>query len=361
MFIGRIYTTPGKLIKKYLAANEVSQTRLAELTGYSEKQISLILSDRKPVTERFADALETALPGSKKGFWLRYYENYEKQHAEDEKLLHELHYDEWAQKCSFKKLFAHDDLSKLDQIKEVQRLIGSSNISAVDSYQFAYSHGVSFLREDKRYGAANQTLLNLWLGLASSSAQLENESLDFVGKSALMQKLYSSKKLFMVSDSKKLIQCIQFFAADCGIKVIFTDSAPTTYVRGATFSDNGMIYILLTSRYKTVEFTLFAFVHELFHIINEDITPSGRKALLAEEDQGHEDNISLMAKRFFIEEKSYRELLSGIQEKIYGASDIFRFAQQNETTPGMIVTFLQRDTQDYSTYRQYLHRFTLDA
>jgi len=359
MAIERIYTTPGKLIKKYLAANGVSQIRLANLTGYSEKQISLILSDHRPVTDKFAEALEQAVPGTKKSFWLNYYQKYQKQVEEDDKILNALHYEDWAKKCSFDKLFAHAECSKLDRLDEVQHLIGSTSLNAVDSYNFAYQSPVSFLREDTRRGAANQTLLNLWLGLTLASNTLEGESFNFIGSDALKEKLTYYKKMFMISDPHRLVQCIQFFAAECGIKVIFTDSAPTTYVRGAAFSDNGTICVLLTSRYKTVEYTLFAFVHELFHIISRDVSPDGRQAVISEQETDHEDKVSSAAKEFFVNKKDYEDLLSGIKTKDYGVSDIFRLAQMNDTTPGMIVTFLQRDTGDYSTYRQFLHSFSL--
>jgi len=359
---------PGILIKDYLDANGVTQTQLAKLTGYSEKQISLILNDKSPLTKAFAEALEEELPGNSAAFWLRYAEKFQEQELKEASELNGLDYKAWDSKFHLAKLFKKMPfIGKTDQINLVKDAIGINSLNDKFSHRFVYDNNVVFLRDESKCGKENREYLDLWLSVAVhlDSLRADSEKRMFVGKDALSSLLAKYKPLWQTTNSEQLIANISYFASAAGIRVILCNSAPLTYVRGATFPYKGEICIVLTNRFKTIEYVVFAFVHELMHITNGDVSLDKEHTEILDEGGIGEAVISGVAKNYFVSPGRYKELRSLCKNSTLpprGKEMLFGIAREEKTTPGMLVTFLQHDKGiNYSSFRECIHPFYLST
>jgi plasmid maintenance system antidote protein VapI len=356
--------SPGTLIKDYLHDNEVTQTQLAELTGYSEKQVSLILNDKSPVTKSFAEALETELPGTSSAFWLRYAGKFQAQESRETAELNGVDYKAWDRKYYLSKLFRKQpSIGKLDQIKLIKDATGVKNLEDDLPCRFVYGSNVAFLRNESKCGESNREYLDLWFSLVVylDSLNLNREKQTFKGKEALASLLKEHKALWETANSEQLIANVAYFASQVGIHVIFCDSAPTTYVRGAAFPYEGEICLVLTNRFKSIEYVIFAFVHELMHIINGDVSLDKKDANLLDEGSIDEAATSGEAKNYFVSPGRYQALESlcdGNMPSPEGREMLFALAKEEKTTPGMLVTFLQHDKDiSFASLRECLHPF----
>ncbi len=69
---------PGETIKELLEDKGITQEELAIRTGYSAKHISEIISGKKNISTKFANALEFAFAIPKE-FWINLQSNYNKE------------------------------------------------------------------------------------------------------------------------------------------------------------------------------------------------------------------------------------------------------------------------------------------
>lgn len=349
-------TPTGKVIKEYLLENRVSQKKLAAQTGYTEKQISLILNGKANVSEKFAFALEQLLPGTKASFWLKYDKTYRKQKEDEAKLLEQEKYKEIIKAVPLNKLFANSEYSKIGQITFLKKALGTNDILGylAENKNRNARPSQAFLK-DKREDTSE--LLNLWIDCVYYALEvLEMKTTDFGGKDKLIFLTKTSLKYAInVTTSDELVTNLRYFCEDAGINLFFTKNVPTTYVRGMSFKKEGKYFIVLTDRYKSIEYTLFAFIHELMHIINGDI----------------EENASFLEEQIDIEERASRDALEFIfegrkeaffgdyKEAEYKAGVLVRWSNALNVTPGLLLTILQHNgLEEYSANRRFLNSFS---
>jgi plasmid maintenance system antidote protein VapI len=346
----------GELVANYLEENKISQRTLAERSGYSEKQVSLVINGKTHLTERFAAALEQLLPGTSSKFWLSYDQKFLEQEKQQLKEVKGKDYAALSSKFGLDKIFKGTKLSKFERISIFESAFERPE-SKSETYRFIGSP--AFMQDHLQVTAGQSQATEAWLRIMSYLFSLRSDFQDpavFCGADSLKRLLAENKPLFMIEEEDDLYRNIRFFCKRAGIRLIFSKSSPSIYVRGAVYPDNGEVVLVLTNRYKSVEYTIFAFIHELLHLVNGDVTPAGDTVYLASEDPFHEDDISQKAKNFLIPQETYINFSKTFVKTENQVSAILSFASENETTPGMVVTFLQHDGLiDYAHLRQFLH------
>ena len=343
----------GKLIKEYLKANQLTQRDLAQASGHSAAHVNLALKGKKKIPEWLAKALTQLMPETKKDFWLAYSERYAQQCKEDERQLRRLGYPQCDKAHRLSKILDALGIHPIDAFEVFHENLGIENFEQLPEamkhqtqvHAAQYSRDKSYLKTER----GNSLATSAWMMLAADSLISETQQADrrYVGPERLKALMEENKGLFNVDNALMLTANIEAFAEKAGIYVGFTASAPSSGIKGLTFRQGDAIYVILTNRYRSIEFTIFVFVHELCHLLLEDAEQS--------ETIEHEEAVDQMAKDYFISPKEYQELAANPTLK-----NLYVKARKNNASPGVLLTLLQHDcVLDYSAFRQLLNRFDL--
>lgn len=347
----------GRLIKEYMSANKVRQIDLARHSNFSEKQISLILTGKASLAEKVADSLSELIPGTSKEYWMNYDAKYWKQVKEEKREIKNTDYETINKRFSLSKLFGTQSYSKLRQLELIQEATGSKDIvSHYDSPNNGMLRPV-FLKDNEK---VSSDFINIWIDLVLYFRYLAGEEeFAFKGIPALRELMESDlKRALYVTDSLSLERNLKHFCKAAGINLIFMKNVPTSYVRGMTFAKSGKIYIVLTDRFKSVEFTIFAFVHELEHILNGDITVEGNLVEILGQNIDCEERASQNALDFLLG-GDLDEICKSVSSSNNISKTLFYWSNKEKVTPGVIVTILQHNQViDYSSQRQFLNSYT---
>jgi HTH-type transcriptional regulator/antitoxin HigA len=350
----------GDLISEYLESNGISQKVLATKSGYSEKQVSLVINNKVRLSERFAEVLSTILPGTKTSFWLSYDEKYFLQEKKENAVVENYGYPSISSKYGLDKIFQGTKYSKYEKLSYFAQSRGlnidSLNLLSKNVPSFAFLQGEPSL-ENKR---VSPEYVETWLSIMTyfdSLKEKKNIPLKFVGASAVKDALIKNRDLFIIEEEQDLYRNLKYFCKMIGVNLVLTSSEPSTYVRGAVYSSNGTIILVLTNRFRNVPYTLFAFIHEIFHLIDSDVTEKENKISLIPSNllECHENAISKEARDFFIPGVEYNKLLSIFKESKDRIALLASYSNKCHVSLGMLITFLQHDgVIDYSAYRQFI-------
>ena len=182
------------------------------------------------------------------------------------------------------------------------------------------------------------------------------EPKSFAGIKRVKEVLFENKELLNVTNSDDLINNITYICDECGIHVGFSKSAPTTYVKGLSFSMKGQLFIVLTDRFKKIEYIVFAFIHEIGHILKGDITPNSDCVRFIGDIIENEDDIDSFASNFLIPIDNYK-FIKDIYNPTF--SELFKISKESKCTVGMVVAKIHHDTRDYTKFWQYLNDFKI--
>lgn len=349
-----------KLIKDYLDELNISQKEAAEKMGYSEKQLSLVLNENVPISMRFLKTLcENVLIDFDIEYFLKYDRKYQEKMIEDGSALSEQEYAAWKKAFPVDKVFSN---TKLDRRARLNLLRESLGIDKVDEYKptLSFAFQPAFLLDESRYGKVNQVLLDVTFSvLETVYLQKVDSLLKYAGNECLNSLLNRYKVLFKSTSYDEIIDSIIDICENAGINLIITKSIPSTYVRGAVYSKYGSIFMVLTDRYKSLELFVFAFVHECMHLLSGDISLDKDEVVLEVVDDlsQRESLINEKAREYFVTEDSYLSLKA--KEKIT-KFDLDHVANDNRTTPGMLVSFLRHDgVIEYARFNNLMHPFEL--
>lgn len=349
----------GAVLKGYMAANNVSQRKLCEITGYQEKQISLILNDKTSITPKFAKAFSNAIPGVSEDFILDYYSAYKKQCESDKEFLEKNNYKENAKKYSFSKVFKRIDSDPVIQVDRVNEAFGIDNLNDLDIRMAndQLFNEVSFSKDVSKLNDTDNKVVTIWTKVAMKQMMVGEEKREFVGVNEAKRIIKENKELLNVTDSSDLIANIEYICNECGIHIGFSKSVPTTYIRGLSFSIDGQLFIILTDRFKRVEYVVFAFVHEMEHIFNGDITIE-KECIRYEDDRVNlEEKADECARDFLIGPECY-SLIKDINNP--RLSEIYNVANKARCSIGTVIARIHHDTKNYQQYWQYLNSFEIE-
>ena len=344
-------------IKRYLKANNISQYDLHLASGYSEKQISLIMHDKAPVTRKFAHALSECIPGLDEEYVLNYANKYQEQLKKDSEFLEKNNYSKNAKQLCLSQAFKNITSDPVEQTSILLEAYEKDNLSEVVpavNQQMNSGVAVAYSKDQSKVTDTDNVVVTIWTKIIMNQLNLFESKRQFAGVDKVRKILEDNKDLLSVTKSEDLIQNIEYICKECGIHVAFCHAAPTSYIRGLTFSSNGQIYIVLTDRFKKIEYVVFAFVHEMMHILNGDISVDNDAIKVVDLEEEH--GIDLLASNYLINEDVYNKIL---KDKDVEVEDLFKVAKESSVGIGIVVSKYHYETKEYQKFWQYLNSFTI--
>lgn len=357
MAIRRIMPT-SSFIKRYLKANNISQKDLSIASGYTEKQVSLIMNDEVEVSPRFARAISSCVPGLEADFIIRYAKRYKEQLERDKEFLEKNNFKELSRELCFHKVFKH---ISSDPVEQTQIILSSYNLSTLydvwDYLKKDQSMEVVYSKDQSKLEDKDNIAVKLWTKAVMNQLIALEDDRQFVGREKTKNILCNNKDLFAVSNSEDLILNIEYICKKCGIHVAFSHTAPTTYIRGLSFSLNGQIFIVLTDRFKRVENVIFAFIHEMVHIINGDINVEKETIRFIDLDELNEKSVDEAAADYLIPTNIYKKYIGC--NRVPSITDLINVSKESNSTIGLVVSRYHYESKDYTKFWQYLNEFKI--
>jgi hypothetical protein len=310
---------PSKL-KIELAKRGMNNRDLASKTGYSEKQISLIVNGKAPISKSFANQLVFLFPETTLNEW-----DQENRKCETDDFSF------WDKEISLSKILKNSDLQPEEEILLAKSAL---KIASPSAYVPSVSANIAHFQKENRKNGIDSRSLSAWIDICLFCYGTINKiRSDF--HEELFDKYLPLIKGFSSEDPSLTNKYMSMFCQTVGINVIFVPSFPTSFVRGLVTKKDGAYFLFITTRYETNEFLWFTFLHELYHIKNGDLSDNGIS--LTEAD----DNASALAKKYFVgtdfeefKEKNKNNLTE---------NNIQRFSREHGISPGMTITFLWHD------------------
>lgn len=327
---------PGTILKEYLNERKITQKELAEKLNFSEKHISNIINGKSGITEEIALNLEKIFPDVKAEFWLDLERDYKLnilRAKERKKALEGLDLLTLSKEYEFDYLFKGLNYTLEEKANETLKILG------VDSFQkaneMATNNQALFFHD-----GGNPKAQLVWLKLCEFEFDIQNEISQI--KPFDLNKLKGSmeifKKIIYTTDFDFMISNIRKFLNHLGIGFVLMDAVPTSKIRGATTVIEGIPAIFMTSRYKKLDSFYFTLIHEIHHLLSEDLKKPGYQNILYEDDV-RELKSNGFAQNFLINLENYERFL---EKDSISDLDIITFANNEGVIPDIIVGFLER-------------------
>lgn len=339
----------GYHIKTYMKETGISQRRLSASSGLSTKQICLILGGKASFTEDFMSSIEALIPSMPRSNWSYLYESYKKE----ESSIDEEEYKAWDKAFNLSKYFSKQpNVSKSEQVEIIKRAF---DITKPQEKRFngIKTSDVYFLSKGK-CSTKNQELLETWIVLS-----LDNFNYDglrhYVGFSKLKKELESFKTtLCLIKDEITTLKNINEFTQRCGIAFV-VEPSPISYVKGATFFKGSRPVILLSYSWRNVEELVYTFIHEVFHLIHNDIGFDEISFVLSKSQQ--EDAVEASVFDFLVDWDSKSQFVDEKNQKgCISKETIISIAKRNNISQSLLVYALQQEhIIAYCEKWNYLH------
>lgn len=338
---------PGETIADILAERNISQKELATQTGVTCAYISSIISGKKGISPNFAMALEYAL-GVPKSFWLNLQSNYEAEILE----LNEL------------STITSEEYSVLGQLKEVAKYLKidtkpSADNAILELRKALQISNISNLERVLPCGAfrtstkasVSPIILGAWLRVCQIEGEKQRIYTSFNPEN--IDSLVSALKEVIKDSPSNYQERLRELFSRYGIKFSIIANFRGAPVQGYISKDSDGIYqMALTTRGSTADIFWFTLFHELGHIVNGDLSRTGRyiDASHAEND-AKERKADLFAQNTLLDPLAYSDF---IKEKDFSIQSISTFAKSQCVTPCIVIGRLQKEGHiPYSWYSSY--------
>lgn len=342
---------PGETIREIIEDKNMSQEELAIRTGFSAKHISEVLSGKKDISSKFANALEYAL-GVSTEFWINLQGIYDKEIIELEKInkISETEYSVLEQLKEvisyFHKINIFTNISnKSINILNLRRFLNINVLTAIPNLPIQQ---VAF--RGSKYNKVNIYVLYAWQRLCEYLAEQHKVNVDF-NKELLKTKFNEIKSTMFLEPNEMIIKLKNIFG-ECGIvfEVVrhFTD-AP---VQGFIKKSNKKVILCMTIRKSFSDIFWFTLFHEISHLLNEDFEDKYIDySFIESEVENRADNF---AKNTLIDKDDYDKFIENNNLNIYTINE---FAKKQGVLPGIIIGRIQNDTKDYSFLAKYKEKY----
>lgn len=253
---------PGKTLQRTLEHHLMSQKDAALRLGMTEKQISMIVQGRAPITPKTANLLEFLL-GVSAGFWNNLQKNY------DEKVARLEFNQKTADQLKLVEQYTcYEELAKWDYVAETtdprERFTNLLEFFGVTSLDLVPQiHGNMYRKSEKPN--ENTYSLAAWLRIGDIEAQ-KIVTADF-SHEKLSSSIEALRGLTLKSpnDYGRLVQEL---CAECGIAVVYTPYFKNTNVNGASrWVSPTKALVQLSMRFKTSDVLWFTLFHEIGHLL----------------------------------------------------------------------------------------------
>lgn len=335
---------PGVTVQRTLDSLGMTQKRLAERTGLSEKHISQIINGEASITADTAFLLQNAI-GASASFWLNLDKNYRETLArleQEEKAKEEV-------ECLVN--FPYSDLVKLGRVEaktsRIEKVISLWQFFGVNSLKSVpHTEAVAYRRG---YGkGVKHEALAAWLRCGElDAAKLNLTDFNESNLRSLLPKVRSMTQMV----EKDFFAKTQELLASAGVGLVAAPHLVGTQAHGATRWIGKNPVIQLSIRRKNADTFWFTLFHELAHIFLH-----GKKDQFISFNSGRKSNeeteADIFAARTLIPDDAYRNFL---MHQDFSENAIRNFAEQQGINPGIVVGRLKNDKWlSFGSY-QHLH------
>lgn len=342
---------PGETIKEILEDKKMTQEELAIRTGYSAKHISEIVSGKKDISSKFANALEYVF-GIPTQFWVNLQGNYDKEVLELEKInnikkeefdiLHELK--DVVKYCEDNKII-ESGLNKSLTLLSMRKFLNVNNLTSIPNLPLQQ---VAF-RGSKKI-KVNINVLYAWKRICEHLTDKVNITEKF-SIDILNEKYEDIKKTMFLEPNKMIIKLKKIFK-ECGIAFEVVHNFAGAPVQGYIQRRNDKILLCMTIRQSFSDIFWFTLFHEIGHLINEDFNDQYIDYSFIESET--EKKADLFARNILIDDTDYNIFMKNGK---FNINTINKFAKSQNVKPGIVIGRIQNDTNDYTFMASYRERY----
>lgn len=322
----RIIST-GSMVGIYLEANGFTITDLAASSGLSGRTIYRLLNDEGKLTQEMAEGVNKLIPGISVEFLMTYDAKYQIQKKEFVKANCNCDIDALISKYRLKKLYPSLAKNKEELFNKGKSILGlnqmnSGNISDPRLVSFQFSQAANPMESDAI----------LWLTVAYKECLEKNSGTNLIfNKGQFEQQFDQLKELCGATTIENSLFSMNEFANSCGIYFFLRPSIPNARIKAVTIKDSdNRIIILMSDLFKCVETLWIAFIHECFHILNNDFDKP---------EYMNNDRSSLNERN--TEKETFEFLVSDCMnnQKYFDVHDVSEISSRNRVPMGIVASF----------------------
>lgn len=342
---------PGETIKELLNDKNMSQEELAIRTCYSAKHISEVLSGKKSISSKFANALEYVF-GIPTEFWINLQGIYDKEILELEKLnnikeeeftiLNELK--DIVKYCESYDIIA-SGLNKSLKVLTMRKFLEVNDLTVISHLSFDQ---IAF-RTSKKV-KVNTNVLYAWKRLCEYLTENIDVERNF-NKEILKSKCIDIKNT-MFLDAKEMVSQLKKIFSECGIVFAIVHHFAGAPVQGFIQRKKDKVILCMTIRQAFSDIFWFTLFHEIGHLLNEDFDNQYIDYNFT--DNEIEKKADLFARNFLINENDYQAFIATGKLNI---NTINNFAKTQNVLPSIVIGRIQNDIKDYTFLASYRDKY----
>lgn len=342
---------PGETIKELLEQKQMTQEELAIRTGYSAKHVSEVISGKKDISSKFANALEYVF-GIPTEFWINLQGLYDKEILEVEKInnieeeefnvLNELK--EVVKYCEATEII-DSGLNKSLTLLNMRRFLNVNNLTAIPNLPLQQ---VAF-RGSKKI-KVNINVLYAWKKICEYLTDKVEITKEF-DKNILKDKYEDIKKTMFLEPNEMIAELKKIFL-ECGIVFEVVHNFTGAPVQGYIQKKKNKVILCMTIRQSFSDIFWFTLFHEIGHLVNDDFNNQYIDYYFIESET--EKNADSFARNILINDNEYKKF---IENGKFDITAINKLAKSQNIKPGIVIGRIQKDINDYSFMTSYRERY----
>ena len=342
---------PGETIKEIILDRHMTQEELAVRTDYSPKHISEIISGKKAISAKFANALEYAL-GIPTECWINLQGLYDKKILELEKINN----------------ISEQEYLVLEQLKEVLnyfnkiKIIDGSSDKSINVLKLRKFFNLNKLTSipnlpigQVAFRGSKQTHVNIYVLYAwqklceylTSQVEIKNTF-----NKDLLKTKYEEIKNTMFLDANLMVLKLKEIFSECGIAFEVVKHFTGAPVQGFIKKNDDRVILCMTIRKSFSDIFWFTLFHEIAHLVNNDFEDKYIDYSFV--DSENEKKADEFASNILINKDDFDNFIKNNKINI---SSVRSFAKSQNVLPGIVIGRIQNDCKDYSILAKYKERY----
>lgn len=342
---------PGETIKELLEEKEMTQEELAIRTEYSAKHVSEVISGKKNISSKFANALEYVF-GIPTEFWINLQGNYDKELLELQK-INDIKEEEFNVLAELKDIVKYCEtigiikkgLNKSLTLLNMRKFLNVNNLMSIPNLPLQQ---VAF-RGSKKMNV-NINVLYAWKKICEYLTDKITITNKFV-KENLTKKYEEIKSTMFLEPNEMVIELKRIFS-ECGIAFEIVHNFAGAPVQGYIQKRKEKTILCMTIRQSFSDIFWFTLFHEIGHLLNDDFNNQYIDYSFIESEI--EKKADLFARNILINEDSYKEF---VKNGKFDIDTINKFAKSQNVKPGIVIGRIQNELNDYTFMASYRERY----
>lgn len=338
---------PGSYVKEVFEDFQMTQHEFAMRLDMDDKQLSLLMNEKRRLTMEDAMKIATLL-GTSTDVWINLQNSYDQYLLElkkEETFVKEKNIYRMIDKHFLAQTHLVDfNLDLASQIDCLKRNLFLTNLETLKTEDF-----FTFFRKSKGIESEKTIILqNVWIATALKKASIIKKY--SFNESELKQLLHQILPMTLMSP-KEFIPKLQELMCLAGVQLVVLPYLPQSNIYGITRWVDNHVVVAVSTRGKYSDIFWFSFFHELDHVFKK----AKREMLMTH--QKMEIEADHFSSDFLIPKEDYEQL---IKEKI-NEDSILSFSKKIGIDPGIIVGRLQHDhIVSFSQFNQLRTKYEFD-